>query len=81
MNLTFEVDPDGALEVTFDEAGRQQLLSLLERMPPGEHDHLWTPSWGGDQVPELLSLSEEFSNPELTPIHKVSLRFEQPDLT
>lgn len=73
--LTLEVDRPGALEVHFDAAGRDQLLMLLQRLDIGDHEHLFTPSWGGDQVPEHLSLSEAFANPESDPIHLVSLRF------
>lgn len=75
--LTFEVDPAGEVEVNFDAAGREQLLFVLQRIALGDHDHLFTPSWGGDQMPEHVTLSEQFPNPDLVPVHKVTFQFIQ----
>lgn len=44
--LTFEVDGGDAVEVNFDAAGRDELLRILTRLVPGDHEHLLTPSWG-----------------------------------
>lgn len=62
MLLTFEYD-DGALEVNLDEEGRRTLLLVLERLTPGDHQHLATPEWGGSE------LTGGFANPDLSPIH------------
>jgi hypothetical protein len=66
--LTFEFDPDGILEVTCDEAGRVQLVSVLQRLVVGDHEHLSTPDWGGD------TLTDTFPNPDLVPIHQVTFQ-------
>jgi hypothetical protein len=68
MFLTFEYDREGALEVTCDQDGRNYLITLLGRIASGDHEHLSTPAWGGDQ------LSEEFPNPDLAPIHQVTIQ-------
>lgn len=66
--LTFEFDPAGSLEVTCDEAGRIQLVSVLQRLVVGDHEHLSTPGWGG------YTLTESFPNPDLVPIHQVTIQ-------
>jgi hypothetical protein len=65
--LTFEYEPDNVLEVTLDAEGLQDLLLALSRLRPGDHEHLFTPAWGA------YPLTEDFPNPDLTPIHKVTL--------
>lgn len=67
--LTFEVDGGDAVEVNFDAAGRDELLRILTRLVPGDHEHLLTPSWGGGP------LTEDFPNPDLSPVHKVTFQW------
>lgn len=67
MLLTFEYD-DGALEVNLDEQGRRALLAVLERLTPGDHQHLATPEWGGTE------LTEAFADSDLSPIHQVTIQ-------
>lgn len=71
--LTFETDGKGVLEVTFDEAGREELLRIIGAIGPDDHDHMATPAWGG------WGLSEDFPNPHLIPIHQVALRWRAND--
>jgi hypothetical protein len=67
--LTFEVDGGDVIEVNFDAAGRDDLLRVLTKLVPGDHDHLMTPSWGGD------TLTEDFPNPDLSSVHKVTFQW------
>lgn len=67
--LTFETDAQGVLEVTFDAAGRDELLAIIQRVRPGDHAHVATPAWGGD------ALTEDFPNADLAPIHQVTLQW------
>ena len=67
--LTFEYEPDSVLEVTFDADGLRELLDMLGKLTAGDHEHLFTEPWGGYQ------LSEDFPNPDLIPVHKVTLNF------
>lgn len=67
--LTFETDADGVLEVNFDAAGRDELVAIIQRVRPGDHEHVATPAWGGD------SLTETFLNPDLTPIHQITFQW------
>lgn len=71
--LTFEYDEPGSLEVTFDAAGRDDLLRMIQHLVPGDHEHLSTPSWGGHQ------LTEAFPNPDLTPIHQATFAWVEPE--
>jgi len=65
--LTFEYGPNGVVEIAVDQDGIDDLIRVLRRLPPGDHEHLMTPSWGG------YPLTEEFPNPDLTPIHQVNI--------
>lgn len=67
--LTFEYEPDHMLEVTLDAEGMEDLLLALSRLTPGDHDHLFTPDWG------THPLTNDFPNPDLVPIHKVTISF------
>ena len=67
--LTFEVDEGDVIEVNFDAKGREELIRVLTRLVPGDHEHLMTPSWGGD------TLTEDFPNSDLTPVHQVNLQW------
>ena len=66
--LTFECDPQGAVEITVDADGLAELISILDRLEPGDHDHLSTSSWGG------YPLTEEFPNGWPIPVHQVTVR-------
>ena len=50
--LTIEYDPAGLLEVTIDKEGIDDLMRILGRLPPGDHEHLFTPSWGAYPLTE-----------------------------
>lgn len=68
--LTFETDAAGSVEVNFDAEGRADLLAIIQRVQgPGDHEHVFTPAWGGDD------LTEHFPNPDLAPIHKVTFQW------
>jgi hypothetical protein len=67
--LTFQVDGTDVVEVNFDAEGRDQLLRILTRLVPGDHEHLFTPSWGAGP------LTEDFPNPDLSPVHKLSFQW------
>ena len=67
--LTFEYEPDNMLEVTLDAEGLEDLLRALSRLTPGDHEHLMTPAWGA------YPLTGDFPNPDLIPIHKVTVTF------
>jgi hypothetical protein len=66
--LTFENDSDGSLEVSFDDEGLADLLSIIDRARRDDHEWAATPSWGGNE------LTEEF-HPEWRPIHQVTFRY------
>jgi hypothetical protein len=70
--LTFEYGPDNCVEIGVDAQGIQDLLEILQRLSPGDHEHLLTESWGG------YPLSEEFPNADLVPIHKVTIQWYEP---
>jgi hypothetical protein len=63
---------DGLVEVNVDAEGIAELISVLRRLAPGDHDHLFTGSWGGWQ------LTEEFPNTDLAPVHKLTIQFVEP---
>ena len=67
--LTFEYDADSILEITFDADGLKDLMDILSKLQQGDHDHLSTHSWGG------YPLTEDFPNPDLTPIHQVTVQY------
>lgn len=67
--LTVEYEPDNVVEINLDREGLQELLAILHRLTPGDHEHLMTPSWGG------YPLSEEFPNGDLVPVHKVTIQW------
>ena len=71
MFLTFEYDLEGGLEVTCDQEGRDYLIAVLARIASGDHEHLSTPAWGGDQ------LTDDFPNPDLAPIHQVTIQLKE----
>ena len=54
--LSFAIEePDGIIEIFFDTEGRDQLIGMLNAISaPGVHDHLMTPSWGGNELDEIL---------------------------
>jgi immunity protein 32 of polymorphic toxin system len=67
--LTFELVGDGELEIHGDAQGLQDLIRSLSRVAQtGEHDHLMTPSWGGQE------LSEEAQRPGARLVNKVTIR-------
>jgi len=66
--LTIEYQPDNSIEITVDADGLATLLAHLTSLVPGDHVHLLTPSWGGEE------LTEVFPRPELEPIHKVTIQ-------
>lgn len=67
--LTIEYEPDGVLEINVDAQGVEDLMYILRQLEPGDHEHLMTESWGGHP------LTEEFPNPDLVPIHKVTIQY------
>jgi hypothetical protein len=52
--LTFELTGDRSqLEIHCNEEGLHDLVSALSRvLATGEHDHLMTPAWGGNELTE-----------------------------
>ena len=48
--LTIQHEADNVLEIFCDVEGRDRLVELLGRLDVGDHDHLMTPSWGGDEI-------------------------------
>ena len=52
--LTFELSADcNQLDIHGDTAGLQDLLQTLQRVISShEHEHLMTPSWGGNELTE-----------------------------
>jgi hypothetical protein len=50
--LTFEYEPDGVLEINVDAQGVRDLVDILARLQPGDHEHLSTASWGGYPLTE-----------------------------
>ncbi|HEU4765957.1 MAG TPA: Imm32 family immunity protein, partial [Pyrinomonadaceae bacterium] len=68
---TFELTKDGdELEIHGNRAGLLQLITIIKKVVDyGEHDHLMTPSWGGD---ELTNEKQGLTN---TLINKVTVRF------
>lgn len=67
--LTIEYDAPGVLEVTVDAQGVEELMHILRKIEPGDHEHLLTASWGG------YPLTEEFPHLGLEPIHKVTIEY------
>lgn len=72
MTLTFEYGPANVLEITLDPDGLEELKEVLARLTVGDHEHLFTPSWGG------YPLTEDFPNPDLEPIHQVTISLDEP---
>jgi len=68
--LTIQYEPDGVVEVTVDRAGLEELMGVLRRLSPGDHEHLLTSSWGG------YPLTEEFPRPTLIPVHKLTISWD-----
>lgn len=72
--LTFEKSQDGeSLDIHLDEQGLDDLLAYLTRLRDGStnlprHEHLMTPSWGGNE------LSEELQGSASTIVHSVTIR-------
>jgi hypothetical protein len=52
MLLTVESVEDSVVEIHLDAEGRDLLVKALSRLKQGDHDHLMTPSWGGDVLTE-----------------------------
>lgn len=51
--LTFEITPDGNVEIHADEEGLLTLTRRLEQLHlQGGHVHLMTASWGGEDLSE-----------------------------
>jgi hypothetical protein len=67
--LTFELDKEfEQIDVHFDEVGLEQLILILQNLRGvSDHDHMMTPSWGGDQ------LSDEPQSDQTKLINKVTL--------
>lgn len=66
--LTIEYDPENVLEVSLDASGRDELVRVLTALQAGDHEHLFTPAWGG------FPLTEDFQHPDLVPIHQVTIQ-------
>jgi hypothetical protein len=56
------------VELNLDDVGRRTLIEILARLEPGDHEHLFSESWGGH------GLTEEFPNRDLTPVHKLTIQ-------
>jgi hypothetical protein len=69
--LTFEYGPDNVVEINLDATGLRDLIDVLSRLTPGDHEHLSTPSWGGH------TLTEHFPNPDLVPVHQVTIQLSE----
>jgi hypothetical protein len=67
--LTFELSADGyQLDIHGDAAGLQDLLQKLQGVIRSHnHEHLMTPSWGGDE------LTEETQGKDARLINKVTI--------
>lgn len=67
--LTFEISKDGStVDIHGDSAGLNYLAQIITRVAKsGEHDHLMTESWGGNE------LSEEKQSENCTIINKVTI--------
>lgn len=54
--LTFELSADSdEIEVHCDLNGLTELIQVLERLKKtGEHEHLMTPAWGGNELSEEI---------------------------
>ncbi|WP_376797420.1 Imm32 family immunity protein [Thermogemmatispora sp.] len=56
MILTVEYNAKGFVEIYMDEEGRRLLIDSLRRLraqeSKGDHDHLMTPSWAGNELTE-----------------------------
>jgi hypothetical protein len=52
MLLTVESAEDSVVEIHLDSEGRDLLVKALSRLKQGDHDHLMTPSRGGDVLTE-----------------------------
>lgn len=67
--LTFEYDEKTkTIEIFIDNIGRDRLIGILKKINiPGDHDHLMTPSWSGDE------LSEDLNNNKNIVIHMVTI--------
>jgi hypothetical protein len=54
--LTFELPQDGGeIQIHGNEEGLRELCGVLQRLlksPKSEHDHLFTPCWGGHELTE-----------------------------
>ena len=73
--LSFEYNPKSdTLDIFFDLDGRDRLVaSLLKINVPGDHDHLMTSSWGGDE------LTETVHSPDNVPVHMVTIGMSRTD--
>jgi len=69
--LTFEISKDGdELNVHCDDIGLEKLLLVLSRLKGNaQHEHLMTPSWGGNELSEELQ-SEDSQLLNKVTIHK-----------
>ncbi len=71
MHLTVEYNPKGFDEIYMDEEGRDLLVSLHRKLEKhtskGDHNHLMTPSWAGNE------LTEEKQNPHNELVNKVNI--------
>ncbi len=53
--LTFEQTQSGTIEIYMDDAGKETLLAVLNRLrEPNYHEHLMTISWGAGDLDETL---------------------------
>jgi hypothetical protein len=69
--LTFELTgTEGELEIHCDPQGLRLLISKLTTiLATGQHDHLATPSWAGNELTELPQ------RPDGGLIHQVTIRY------
>ena len=79
--LHVETDGDGnQVFIHMDQAGMAQLKTILEtfegRSGSPEHDHLMSPSWGGDELEEQIDAAKKDSDHGANrTVHHVKLYF------
>ena len=67
--LSFQVlDPDGIVNISFDREGRDYLIRILEGLKcPGNHDHLMSEEWGGNEL-DIIEVG-----PQCKTVHMVNI--------
>jgi hypothetical protein len=79
--LYLETDKDGdRVFLHADQEGIQKLREVLDflegQQETPEHEHLITPSWGGHELDEVLSIGARDGNSELNRVvHEVKLYY------